>query len=270
MISGLKKAGKNTLAFLSAILVERFPTSGKEKVMNTKASYVSVAAALATLSDDELSAIAEDPQDFKEYAAARVAKIAANTFVVSLGDNEVPEQYREAAAKWRKYAASVGYTGPVAWQVKEGFTLKSNAPKAGPCYDNFAYLQDWELRNDEATVASVVFWVPVLAENSTGLSVAKMEERRAELRQNHGLPENHCASFGSAALLCALILAHFKRTGKRVPLNCNYAASDTLCAVGFRLLPGNFGEDGLDCSYWDEDSVGVVGFFLLGVEALGK
>ena len=238
--------------------------------MNRKASYVYVAAALANLSDDELSAIVEKPEQLKQFAGSLVTDIVANTYVVHLDDKDVPEQYAAATASWRKYAASLGYTGPVAWQVKEGFTLKSHAPLAGPCYDKLNYLQEWELKGDEPTKNSIVFWVPRLAEGSTSKTIPQMEKLRGDLRQQHELPAHHATSFGSVALLFALILAHFKRTGERVPLKTFYAASDTFRADGIRLIAGYFDGSGLYCYYWSEGACDGIGFFLLGVEELGQ
>jgi hypothetical protein len=233
--------------------------------MNRNASYVSVAAALASFTANELSVFAEKPELFKQFASKLVADTVANTYVVHLDDKDVPEQYRETVAKWRKYAASLGYTGPVAWKVKEGFTLKTHASLAGPCYEKLECLQDWGM-NDEATKDSIVFWVPRLAEGSTSTTVLQMEALRTELRQRYELPAHHATSFGSIALLFALILAHNKRTGERVPLKTLYAASDSLHAAGLRLVAGSFDGDGLHCRGWDEGSNDNVGFFLLGVE----
>jgi hypothetical protein len=159
----------------------------------------------------------------------------------------------------------------VAWKVKAGFMLKQHAPFAGPCYGKLDYLQGWELTNDKPTKDALVFWVPRLAEKSTSKTVEQMETHRAELRQKNNLPRHHCASFGSITLLFALILAHFKRTGERVPLECLYAASDTLNADdGNRLIAGHFYEVGIYCDRWSDDHGLVnIGFFLLGVEELG-
>ncbi|OGH83984.1 MAG: hypothetical protein A2261_03455 [Candidatus Magasanikbacteria bacterium RIFOXYA2_FULL_44_8] len=239
--------------------------------MNNKASYVSVAAMLSGLTDDELRALTEKPEWLKKFAGDLLADAIANTFVIPLGDAEVDEQFGDAVAKWRKYAATMAYTGPVAWQVKEGFTLKTHASKAGPTCENLNYLQNWNLKNDEPTQESVVFWVPRLAEKSLGKSVSEMEKLRAELRQAHNLPVAHCDRFGSVALLFALILAHFKRTGERVPLKSLCVASDTLRADGHRLYAGGFDEAGLRCDdWWSDHGSADVGFFLLGVEALGQ
>jgi len=183
---------------------------------------------------------------------------------------KVVEEAKAKVAAWRQYANDRGYTGRVAWKVKEGFTLKTHASLAGPCHDNLQYLQNWQLRNDEPTQNSLVFWIPRLVENSTSKNIKQMEAHRAELQKRYNFPERHCTEFGSIALLFALILAHFKRTGERVPLKDYYAASDTLHANGSRLYAGYFDESGLYCGdWWDDDRDGSVGFFLLGVETLG-
>lgn len=237
--------------------------------MTHKPSFASVTAALSTLTDEELSAIAEKPKSLKEFASKLVADIVASTFVVHMDDNDVPERYRETVAKWRAYAASLGYTGPVAWTVKEGFTLKKHAPLAGPCYSNLDFLHDWDIKDDESTQNSLVFWVPRLAPDSTWKTAEQMATHRDALKQRCGLPTHHATKFGSIALHFALILAHFKRTGERVPLNFYYAASDAFHADGRRLVSGGFRGGGLGCSVWGGRARGAVGFFLLGVEELG-
>lgn len=195
------------------------------------------------------------------------------TFVDALSDGEVLAQFpqfAEAIASWRKYAESVGYNGPVAWKVREGFTLKSHAPKAGPCYDKLRYIQDWRLKDDVPTTNSVVFWVPMIVPGSTYVNTLEMAVIRALLRKNHKMPEHHCTSFGSIALLFALILARFKRTSERVPANFFYTASDSFHEDGSRLIAGFFNERGLHCDRWLVNRNGLVGFFLLGVETLGS
>src|SRR3989338_1196750 len=141
-----------------------------------------------------------------------------NIFFVPLSDNEVVEKLFETTLNWRKLAVELGYPGPVVWKVKEGFTLEAHAPKAGPCYENFQELQDWDIQNDEPTKDSLAFWVPRLVTVSKSKNVEKQIAILAELRQRFGLPEHYLTSFGSASLDSGLILAHFKRTGERTPL----------------------------------------------------
>jgi hypothetical protein len=228
---------------------------------------------LGMLSNEHMLALLDNPGKVKQYLGDLVAEEVEQTYVVALSDTELQEQFPEFADRlpsWRKVAAALDYRGPVAWKVKKGFTLKEHAPLTGFCYDSLNYLQNWSLRNDEPTKASIVFWVPRLAEGSTSKTIPQMDKLRTELKQRYELPVHHASSFGSIALLFALILAHFKRTGERVPLNTFYAASDTFHADGDRLFAGNFDEDGLDCYYWHEDAYVSLGFFLLGVEELGQ
>lgn len=263
--------------------------------MNRKASFVSVARVLSDLSDEELAAVVEKPELLKQFAAKLLADLMANTYVVALSDDEVVKllvknqkfpdgdplyvaklrqlaEYsaRKLVASWRKLASDHGYTGPIAWQVRAGFTLKSHAPQAGPCYEQFGYLQDWELKNDEPTVDSIVFWVPRLLEGSVSKNVEEQKAFMTDVRVRYELPEHHMSSFGSAALMAGLVLAHFKRTGERTPLRNFYARSDTFHAGGNRLDLGNFDENGLSCDGWDDGARGAfLGVFPLGVE-LGR
>jgi len=239
---------------------------------NIKATASSLLAALGILTDEEMTALTNAPGKVKEFLAALVQEEIANTFAVPLSDAEMMDQFPQFAdrlAPWRKLAALMGYTGPVVWLVKQGFTLKKHAPLVGPCYENLQYLQGWNF-SDDPTDDCLVFWVPRLADNSTGKNIKAMEAHRAELKKRYELPEGHATSFGNIELQFALILAHFKRTGERVPLNFRYAASDTLHAGGHRLIAGSFFDFGLDCDIWDENGYGFIGFFLLGVEKLGQ
>lgn len=75
----------------------------------------------------------------------------------------------------------------------------------------------------------------------------------AETRRRHELPDNHLTSFGDVGLLTGLILAHFKATDERVPLNTLWTRTDTRNADGNRLKLGNFDENGLNCDNWNWD-----------------
>jgi hypothetical protein len=192
-------------------------------------------------------------------------------FFTPLADSEVPEQLQHLVPKWRKLAALLGYTGPVAWRVNQGFTLKQHAPKAGCCYKNFEYLQGWNLQNDEPTKNSIVFWIPRLIPESLGKNVQEKLALLASFREQVGLPAHHLKNFGSAALLSGLILTHFNLTGERVPLNQLWTRTDTLLVGGGRLSLGGFVSRGLYCVYWGrgDGRGGILGCFLLGVEELG-
>lgn len=239
-----------------------------------RASAIALVAMLKDLSDEEMLALTDNPGEVKKLGGELVAKEIANTFAVSLSDVEVQEKYPQFADRldpWRKLAALMGYTGHVVWLVKQGFTLEY-APFAGFCRKSFDYLKNQPQNqnfNDDPTKDSLVFWVPRLAENSTLKNSWVMEKYRSELKKRYKLPGDHATYFGSIQLQFALILAHFKRTGERVPLKRLHMVSDTLY-IGYRLIAGNFDALGLDCSRWDEYSNGNVGFTLLGIEPLKR
>lgn len=240
--------------------------------MNRKASFNALADVLRNFTDEEQLALVDKPDDFKRFVAELAAKSAENIFFSPFADNEMPENFQETAAKWRKLAAELSYTGPVVWKVREGFTLKAHAPKAGPCYKDFGYLQGWNLKNDEPTKSSLAFFIPCLVPGSKSKNVAGQLALLAETRQRFGLSEHHLSSFGSGAYLAGLILAHFKRTGKRVPFNREWTRTDTLDSGGRRLGLGGFGGDGLDCGRWVWDGgnrFSSLGCFPLGVELGG-
>jgi hypothetical protein len=243
------------------------------------ASYKAVQAALRILNDEELLALADNPKAVKKFLKDLAKKVEDGTFVTPLNDDEAVrllmehKGHTEAEARakvkaWREAATKMDYRGPVCWLVRGGFTLKVDAPKAGPTYDNLKYLQDWPLQNDEPTVDSLVFWIPKLAEGSTGKSYQQMVSHRGFLRDTYNLPANHCQSFGSIALLFALILGYYKLKGDRVTGNFLYAASDTLLVHGDRLIAGYFDRHGLLCNGWLISANSNIGFFLLGMERL--
>jgi len=199
--------------------------------------------------------------------AGLVRAAVENTFFTAISDKDAPARFADAVAKWRKLASDLGYTGPVLWQVKAGFTLKKHAPLAGPCYKRFGYLQNcWSLQNDEPTVGSMVFYIPRIV--ATEKNTEEQKQALAKLRKKYGLPESHLSSFGSAALVSGLILAHFKRTGERAPFNRNWVRTDTLRTDDYRLGLGDFDEDGLYCDHcrWGDGCGVSLGVFPLGVE----
>ena len=237
--------------------------------MNRKASFNELAVVLMGLSEDEQLALVDCPEELKKFVGDLVLQIVQNTFFVPLSDNEVLEKLSETTLNWRKLAVELAYTGPVVWKVKEGFTLKAHAPKAGPCYENFQYLLDWDIQNDEPTKDSLAFWVPRLVTGSKSNNVEGQIAILAELRQRFGLPDHHLSSFGSASLDSGLILAHFKRTGERTPLNGEWVRTNSLSAGGGRLGLGVFGAGGLRCIRWSwsgDERYPRIGCFPLGVE----
>lgn len=237
------------------------------------ASVPALLTALSALTQDELLVFTDNPGKVKEFLNGLVSEGIQNIYVVPLSDTELKEQFPQFSDRlpsWRKVAAELDYRGPVAWKVKAGYTLKEHASQDKNSCSKLDYLQQWNPKNDEPTKDSLVFWVPRLAEGSTSKTIPQMEKLRQKQRQRYELPDHHAKSFGSIALLFALILAHFKRTGERTPLQYLYAASDSFHVYGDRLIAGHFSEVGLYCSYWNEGAGGVVGFFLLGVEELGS
>ena len=241
----------------------------RRQKMGNKPSFDSVSALWKELSPEEQFAFVESDNrsEIKAFLRELAVRAVENIFIAPISDKDLSEELRAVAAKWRKLAAELGYAGPVAWKVRAGFTLKQHAPKTGPCEQNFAYLQDWRLRNDEPTKDSVVFWIPRILPGSTAKTADEQMNLLADLRRKHDLPATHLASFGSAALLAGLVLAHFKITGERVPLDCYWTRTDTLHADGRRLNLGFFAAHGLRCARydWDDDRRDGLGCFALGV-----
>ena len=223
--------------------------------------------------DDDIRRIETDTNLCKEIATLIVGKKVnsdINPFVIPMSDDSLPFQMIGLAKKWRKLATHFNYDGPVAWEVKAGFTVKKHAPQAGPCYKKFQYLQNWDF-NDEPTTHAIVFWIPRLLPESTSKNVDEQKELLAGLRKQFELPEHHLSSLGSVALLVALILKHYQLTGEMAPLDNLWSRTGSRRSDGDRL-DLRWGEDSLDCvdNHWDECRHVSLGVFALGVEALGK
>lgn len=199
-----------------------------------------------------------------------ILELAAKYFI-PLKDEDVPAKYQPILAKYRAEARRQGIpdSTPLCYLVVSGFTLKHHAPKAGPCHENFQYLQSWNFP-DEPTQECVVFWIPRLVPESTGKDVDEQRHHLAKFCERLALPAHHCTSFGDVALIAGLILAHHKATGEKVPLDGLWARTNTCSADGHRLLLGWL-SDALLCVRWYWDGArAVIGVFALGVEALGS
>lgn len=244
-----------------------------------KASAVALAALVTDLSSDELLALLDDPAATKEFARSLVRQKEEATYVKPLSDEQAMAlfvergRYTEAVegliASWRKMASDLGYTGPVAWRVGAGFTLKEHAPKAGPCHDDFKYLQNWSFMQ-RPTRESVVFWIPRMLPGSRALNAREQCDRLFDVREEYNLPSSHLRDFGSAELLSGLILAEFRRSGDRVPFQLDRVRTDTADADDDLLCLGDFNEEGLYCfgEVWAGRRDSRIGVFPLGVERL--
>jgi len=200
---------------------------------------------------------------------ARTGAATENDFFTPLANEDVPSQYQVTLAKYRALATDWGVptTTSLCYRVRAGFTLKRDAPKLGPCYNDFQYLQDWNFP-DEPTQDCYVFWIPFIVPGGMGKNVAEQLQLLAELRSQHGLPSHHLTSFGSGALVAGLTLAHYKATGKRAPEDCRWVRTDTCNAGSSRRLGLSWFGGALYCDYWywvGERDVSVGGF-ALGVE----
>lgn len=186
---------------------------------------------------------------------------------IPLADAEVPEEYLATLATYRRLAQEHGVpeTTPLVWRVRSGFTLKSHAPKAGPCFEGFRYTQGWYFK-DEPTKDGLVFWVPRLLDGSTSRNPNQHLDLLVGTRRRLKLPNHHLTSFGSVALLAGLILAHLRATGERVPVGAYATRTDTYHFDGRHLLLRWEGSGLLYCSSWYPWGHNLVGVYALGVE----
>jgi hypothetical protein len=233
--------------------------------MNRRASFNALATQITNLSNEQQLALVDNPGALAELAVAFVQKAIENTFVVHIDDKDVSEPLRAMIAKWRRFASELGYNGPVAWRVREGYTFKEHAAKNPHVYDKYGYLQTWEFE-DRATPNAIVFWVPRLVPGSTNKNADEQREVLTAIQMRLELPEHHLSGFGDVSLVAALILAHFKRTGERTPLKLDYVRTDTRIDADILLALGYFDEGGLYCDYWwGSNRDGHIGVFALGV-----
>lgn len=237
--------------------------------MNMKPTFPGVSELLNGLTEQEQAMLVANPKELKKLASSLVAKDIESTYFVPLADKDVPEKFKNMVPKWRKFASDLGYTGPICWRVREGFTLKEHAPKAGPCYEAFEHLRGWPL-NGEATKSAHIFFIPRLVDKSTSKNVDEQMKLLSETRKRYELPEHHLSSFGSTAQLAGLILAHLKCTGDKSSLDRYVVRTDTLL-LGCRRLHLHFSGDALDCVLagfwlWVVGRYDLLGVFPLGVE----
>jgi hypothetical protein len=197
---------------------------------------------------------------------------ATTKYFTALTDEEVPADLQPTLAKWRHWATALNYDDSIAYRVKAGYTLKHHAPKHGPCFENFQYLQDWNFI-DEPTEDCTVFWIPRIIPGSFNKTADEQLKLLTNTRDRLELPPHHLTSFGSAALVVGLILTHFERTGlsaqagERLPLDLKYVRTNSRYPGGCRLYLGIFVGDGLYCGgWWDGGRCGGLGVFGLGVE----
>lgn len=193
----------------------------------------------------------------------------------SILDDDIPRDLEKVWDAWKDLGESLKYTGPVAWRVKGGFSFQTDFPAiASPFDKSLSNIQQWPLRNNEPTLPSIVFWIPRPL-NGDFENTQHRHTLIEKVRRDHGLPEHHLVSFGSASLISALLLAGAKE-GKLF----NYCYSnlwydgfptDTITETGFRVYIRYFSRrNGYKCLRWPVYSGDDhYGFLPIGIE-LGR
>jgi|GEM_PF-3521032 len=206
-----------------------------------------------------------------DTALDQISTLVEPEYFTPVSDADVPKRYAATLTKYRKLATEhdVPTTSAVCYRVRAGFALKTHASQAGPCQEDFQNLQNWKF-TDEPTKDCLAFWVPRILNGSTSKTVNQQTELLANLQAELDLSAHHMNGFGQVGLVAGLILAHFRATGERTPLNRHLVRTDTRSADSYRLNLGRFDGTGLCCSFWDSDgdALGNVGVFALGVEPL--
>jgi len=165
-----------------------------------------------------------------------------------------PAEAERMVKTWRELAHehNLPESTNLAHWILPGFTLKEHAPKAGPCYGDFKYLQDWKLKDDEyskPTEHEIIFWIPRILKDSTNKTYQEQLALLAETRQRLKLPDHHLQGSGTVAENAALILNHYQETKEQVPLNNDWIRTDTRSADGHRLKL-RWREGRLYCGHW--------------------
>lgn len=181
----------------------------------------------------------------------------------------IPSEAVRIVAAWRQLGKDHDYDGPVLWNFNTEFALAKHAPAYGPCRDGFRHLRQDTVFNDRPTAGRLEpwFWIPRLLKGSCEKNRADQLALMAETRGQSVLPDHQLAGYGSAALLTALILTHFKVSGERVPFRTRWARTDSRHTGVYSLLVGGFDEKtGLDCGLWDmpNDAFDYIGCFPIG------
>lgn len=170
------------------------------------------------------------------------------TFAVPLRDEEAcsllirrsnfsPENAQALISKWRRLAAELGYTGPIAWRVKAGFTLGNDPTESAQINRMWDEIKEQYPEGLGTTVESLVFWIPKalpplqalspVEAKKTPLLFRHLRECRRDnagehkqqlemIRTRFDLPAHHLASFGSMTLLWLLIETYKKWCGGQV------------------------------------------------------
>lgn len=210
--------------------------------------------------------------DYPQTVKKTLSTLHMQSFVEPIENAAVPERFQSLVEKYTRLGLQFDYSGPVAWHIRQGFTLKFHAPQAGHCYQNLKYLADWPFE-DVPTEVMLAFWLPRLLTQTLAKTAGGQCEALSKLRTRLDLPGNHLTSFGSAALLSALILAEFRRSGQFIPAfgeEWQWARTSTRRMDDDMLLClGGFDRQGLYCDRWDDASYfSNLGVFALGVEKL--
>lgn len=236
------------------------------------ATYVAVRNLLETLSREELEVLTENPNAVLGLARSLIVKAretaltSLDSYVICYTDEQAVgwlinhKDYSESdakslVAKYRKLAKKHNYFGPIAWRVKEGFTLKMYPPTlpwrwgyvANP--DNLAVESFF---HEESTKNALVFWIPCLLSGSENKKADEQYALLENTRESLGLPRHHLVNFGSAPLVVALMRAEHRRTGDPVPSMNNGLINNSHVRTETRFRDTMFAEmsDGRRCDYW--------------------
>ena len=153
------------------------------------------------------------------------------------------EKYGEAEARrivdaWRSMAKDMKYPGKIAFRVLWGFIFRKHAPSLGPCFNGLKQTQQDDLRNDESTENSVLFFIPKVLEESRDKNETEQRKLLSDLRIKYNLPSHHLGGFGQVGYLVGVILTLLKITGDYVVPEKHTVRTDTLYVLHNKYSEG--------------------------------
>lgn len=225
---------------------------------------------LLTLTDEEKQTLLSHQDEVRLHLASLYAQETLRPlYAEPLVQDQIPLWLGDTHGRYCQIADWIGYRGPpfIAWNIFPGYTFREHAPPEGllPGPDNRLAL--WEFVNDSPTERCIAHIIPQIPPDCRNKTVGEQMECMNRIRKKFCLPPHHVRSFGSVALLSAVILCLRNNFGFHAPENRHYIRTDTSHLFG-PLNLGEHGPDGLHWTDWDfpEDHSASLGFFLVGID----
>lgn len=184
--------------------------------------------------------------------------------------------HRETFNLRRYVKQEFDWNDEIFYKVGPGFDWLVQAPRIGPCDDNWGAASMWTLKNNPKTINSLVFWVPRMVPESCGRITVNQIKLLAAYKGKYCLPNWCLNGFGTMSYNVLLILERFHRCEERVPLGfCRIRVDTPAPLYGYFLNIGPFNASGLAyrCWRWAAAEQGIpddIGCFPSGVLPLTR